>query len=83
MSKFWELLGESVIGQIIITVLVIGGTVYLAVTGQAVPEALDRLAYLVVGFYFGAKGLVTARGAAKRAVERVLWEGENETLRGQ
>ncbi len=55
MQTFWSLLQESVIVQGVITVLVVGATVYLSVTGQPVPDNLKDITGLVVGFYFGSK----------------------------
>lgn len=55
MSKFWELLERSVIFQGIITISLIGTIIYLVVTGQEVPDLIEALTLLVVGFYFGSK----------------------------
>lgn len=60
MKKFWELVEESVIFQGIL-VIMIGGTVcYLYLAGRPVPDALDRLIYLIVGFFFGGKPVASA-----------------------
>jgi len=62
MSKFWELLQESVILQAFLTAAIWGVTVYLLATGQEVPDELNTAAILILGFYFGAKqSQLTAR----------------------
>jgi len=55
MDKFWDLFKESIIMQGLITLIVIGSTCYLIVTSQPVPELMQALVTLVVGFFFGAK----------------------------
>ena len=55
MTKFWELLQESVILQAFLTAAIWGVTVYLLATGQEVPDELNTAAILILGFYFGAK----------------------------
>jgi hypothetical protein len=45
---------ETVIPQAIITFLVLGGAIYLAVTGQDVPGWLLSASGLIIGFYFGS-----------------------------
>ena len=41
--------------QAVITVILVGGVVYMYVTGQEVPNELNQLLTLVLGFYFGSK----------------------------
>ncbi len=55
MRTFWNLLQESVIVQAAITLAVVGATIYLAVTGQEIPDLLKDITGLVIGFYFGSK----------------------------
>jgi uncharacterized membrane protein len=55
MDKFWELLQTSVIVQALITLAVVGATVYLVVSGKPIPDQLRDLTGLVIGFYFGSK----------------------------
>lgn len=55
MKKFWELLQESVITQAAVTVMVVGAVIYLSVTGKPIPDLLNSITGLVVGFYFGSK----------------------------
>lgn len=55
MSKFWQLLKESVIIQGVVTVAFVGTACYLYATGQEVPSTLIQLAGVAVGYFFGAK----------------------------
>ena len=55
MDKFWDLLKESVIGQLTIVVMVIGLIGYLLITGQEVPDQLWQAFMLILGFFFGSK----------------------------
>ena len=55
MSKFLDLLRESVIVQAAITLCLVVTVCYLTATGQAVPELLSTALMLVLGFYFGSK----------------------------
>lgn len=52
---FWSLLLESIIVQSLITVLVVCVTVYLYVIEGVIPEGLERLTYVIVSFWMGAK----------------------------
>lgn len=66
MDKFWALLKESVITQAAITLILICAVAYLACTGQEIPEIVQALAGLVVGYYFGSK--VQAKISTKKEV---------------
>jgi len=55
VTRFWELVKESVILQGLVTVLLLSVACYLWATGQAVPEQLGDLLQLVVGFWLGSK----------------------------
>ena len=55
MVKFWELLEKSVIVSGMIALGVLGAVIYMAVTGQEIPELLGNAALIIVGFFFGAK----------------------------
>ena len=55
MSKFWELLEESVLVSGVIALSCIGAVVYLSVTGKPVPDILVNISMVVVGFFFGGK----------------------------
>lgn len=68
MKEFWKLLKESVITQAFITILVVGAIVYLAVTTQPIPDILEKLALLIIGFYFGAKSTSAATAAVNEVV---------------
>lgn len=45
---------ETVVPQAILTVLIIGGAMYLVVSGQTVPDWLLSASGLIIGFYFGS-----------------------------
>lgn len=45
----------SEIVQGIVTVVVVGTVSYLAITGQPIPEALNTVLSIVLGFYFGSR----------------------------
>ena len=65
MAKFWELFAESVILQAILAIM-FGGTVcYMYLTGVDVPDTLIALLSAIVGFYFGGKATVMAKGLMK------------------
>jgi hypothetical protein len=55
MSTFWKLLQESVIVQGLVTLILVGGVVYLVCVGREVPELLSTCTMLVLGYYFGSK----------------------------
>lgn len=55
MDKFWQLVKSSVIIQGSVTLLLVGTTCYLYITGQEVPQSLLSINGLVLGFFFGAK----------------------------
>jgi len=55
MSKFWDLVERSIVFQGLITIALIAVVIYLTVTGQEVPDLIEALTLLVVGFYFGSK----------------------------
>ena len=45
---------ETIVPQMIIVLLFVGATVYLAVTSQEIPQWLLAIDGLIVGFYFGS-----------------------------
>jgi len=53
MSKFLDLLEESVVVSGTIALATVGAMVYLSVTGQPIPAALEKVTYVVVAFFFG------------------------------
>jgi len=81
VTKFWELLEESVIVQACITLILVGVVGYLAATGQEIPDIMGHLASLILGYYFGVKGNLTATKAAQQAVAQLEQkEGEQDEL---
>lgn len=65
MEKFWELFEQSIIVQSLITLIVISGYTYMLVSGATVPDELNALATLILGFWFGSKA------GYKQAVSKV------------
>lgn len=55
MSRFFDLLERSVIGQVAIAIMVIGTMCVLWAQGNAVPSELYALGLLVFGFWGGSK----------------------------
>lgn len=55
MSKFWDLVKESVILQGLVTMLLLGVACYLWAMQAEVPEELLHLLELIVGFWLGSK----------------------------
>jgi len=55
VNRFWDLLEKSTIVSGFIAVVVTTSIVYLAVTGQPIPELLGNAALIIVGFFFGSK----------------------------
>ena len=70
-SNFANALNGTTVVQGVIAVLVVGGYVYLIATGQTVPDGLNNLLLLVVGFFFGTTtGYQTGQNAARAEVEK-------------
>lgn len=65
MAKFWELLQESVLMQGIMTLGLLGTMIYLIVQEKPVPDILTNGFLLILGFYFGSKSSVMAKGLMK------------------
>lgn len=61
MTKFWELLEESVIIQGTLALATTGAVIYLSVIGRAVPQELAMGWLATIGFFFGSKGEVQAK----------------------
>lgn len=55
MSKFWELLEESVLVQATITLIMVVTVTYMYAAGMEVPDALVNFVALILGYYFGSK----------------------------
>lgn len=62
MSKFLDLLERSVITQSFITLLVVTACIVLAVMGQPLPEWLETVLYVIIGFFFGSKSVTALAG---------------------
>jgi hypothetical protein len=68
---FWDLLGESIIVQSIITIAVLGVWLYLIATQAFVPDVLTNIVGLVVGFFFGGKYALAMKNASTQAAVAV------------
>lgn len=66
MEKFWEYMGESILVQALITVVLVLTICYLFLAGREVPDLLGALCGTVLGFWFGTK---TQHSLEKRARE--------------
>ena len=55
MKKFWQLLQESIIVQSLVTLSLVGVTVYLFAVKGEVPQELLALTSVTLGFWFRAK----------------------------
>ncbi len=71
MSKFWELLEDSVLFQGILLLLVFGTVCWLVVEGREVPKEMWGFAGVIVGFFFGGKAMVSQRKAVETAIREV------------
>lgn len=66
VNRILDLLKESVITQSMLVILVFGPIAYCVITGQTVPETLDRYALAMIGFFFGSKSaLQVLKGLGK------------------
>jgi hypothetical protein len=65
VKTLFQLFYDSVLLQILLAIIVVGPTVYCAVTQPDVPKELWGLSTLIVGFYFGSKTAVEARKVAR------------------
>ncbi len=64
-NKLIDLLQQSVIVQGALTLGVVGVWLYLHATGHPIPDGLNQIVGLVVGFYFGGKSLLQAQKIQK------------------
>jgi hypothetical protein len=55
------------ITQTLVTVALVGVTVFLAVTGKEVPELVSGLPFTAVGYFFGSQVEQRASAAAAKA----------------
>ena len=65
MNKFWELFGQSVIVQALVTLAMVITICYMYVSNQEVPESLVLAFGTVLGFYFGSKSQNTIQRMSK------------------
>lgn len=55
MTKFWQLVRESVITQALVTLVLVITVCFMAATGRVIPELLEWSLIAVLCFYFGTK----------------------------
>ena len=60
MENVRDLIEKGVIVQGVLVIMIAGTYCYMTATGQPAPEALERLLWGIVGFYFGSQGSVVA-----------------------
>jgi len=66
VDKFLELLEDSVIFQGILVIMIASTVCYMYVTRVPVPENLDRLLFVIVGFFFGGKQVTAVSKMARK-----------------
>jgi len=55
MHEFWDQFNKSTIMSGVLALIVMTAVIYLAVTGQPIPDVLAASASVIVGFFFGAR----------------------------
>lgn len=55
MHEFWNQFNKSTIMSGILALAVMCAVIYLAVTGQPIPDVLAASASVIIGFFFGAR----------------------------
>lgn len=72
MERFWKLLEQSTIISGLIALTIVGAVVYLAVSGQPVPDLLGQALLIVISFFFGTKvGTITERDQMQREMKEI------------
>ncbi len=66
-----DLIRESVIVQGLLALMALGGTFWLLLAGQPVDDRIWMIDTAVLGFFFGAKGVFTVRGASEMSVRHM------------
>jgi hypothetical protein len=65
MKQFWDLFSRSIIITGMISVMVVGGAVYMAIAQIPLPDWYTITLSIVVGFFYGQKAGVTTSVQAK------------------
>jgi hypothetical protein len=66
VKRFWDLFEKNVIISGVLAIGLGGAIVYLAVTGQPIPEILAGLTGTVIGYFFGSgKGTAAVQAFRK------------------
>ena len=71
MTRFWDLLEQSVLVQGLVTVALVFAVIYMAVTSREIPEGLFGMALLALGYYFGSKTQLTGKQAAQEVIKQL------------
>jgi hypothetical protein len=66
MSKFLDLLAESVVIQALLAIGLLGGILYLIIAGRQVPDILMNAFMVILGYYFGTKSQQAVIKALKK-----------------
>lgn len=66
MEKFWESFNKSTIVQGTIAGALTGGVVYLSVAQAEIPEVLGNGFLLMLGYFFGSKGMQEVQSLAEK-----------------
>lgn len=69
MDRFWDLLEKSTIVSGILAVGVVVTYCYMTVTTQYVPEELQIITVMILGWFFGAKTTDAGYRALRRRAE--------------
>jgi hypothetical protein len=62
MDRFWDLLEQNVLVSSAIALMLLGAVIYCVIAGIEMPDVLTGAAWLVLGYFFGAK----TQGVANR-----------------
>lgn len=72
MDRFWKLLEQSTIISGLIAIAVVACVIYLAATGQVIPDLLGQALLIVLSFFFGTKvGAASERDQQAREIEEL------------
>jgi hypothetical protein len=75
MERFWKLLEQSTIISGTLALVIVGAVVYLAVTGQVIPDLLGQALLIVISFFFGTKvGTITTQDSINREINSLREE---------
>jgi hypothetical protein len=70
VKDFWDAFNSSTLIQGVLACSLTGGVVYLSVTHQQIPDVLGTGFSMMLGYFFAAKGILTGRDLAIKAMGR-------------